>query len=100
MWYDLPNATNVINGTTDYFNFINTGISNWIAPAFLFIVWFISFGVSLGIGIKKSFMASCFITFIISIYFLRMGMINQIITIGLLIGTILGAILTKSENSI
>jgi len=99
-WYDLPNATNIINGTSDYLNFINLGVSNWVAPAFLFVIWFVSFGVSLGVGIKKSFMAASFITFLISIYFLRMGMTNQIITIGLLIATILGAILTKSENSL
>ena len=99
-FYNLPNATNIINGTTDFFNFINTETSNWIAPSFLLIVWFISFGVSLGVGIKKSFLAASFITFVISIYFLRMGMTNQLITIGLLIATILGAIFTKSENSL
>jgi len=99
-WYNLPNSTNVINGTTDYLNFINSGVSDWITPAFLFIIWFVSFGVSLGLGVKKSLMAASFITFVISIYFIRMNLINPFITIALLILTILGAILTKSENSI
>ena len=98
-FYNYPNIS-VINGTTDYINFINTGISNWMAPAFLFIIWFVSYGVSLGIGVKKALMVSSFITFVISIYLIRMNLINPIITFGLLVLTIVGAILSKSENSL
>ena len=100
VWYDWPNATNIINGTTDYINYVNTSVSDWMAPAFLFVIWLVTYGVSLGTGIKKALMVSSFITFVISIYFIRMNLINPVITFGLLVLTIVGAILTKSENSL
>ena len=98
-WYNYPNIS-AVNGTTDYINFVSGGVSNWLIPAFLFIIWMVSYGISLASGVKKAIMVASFITFVMSLYFIRMDLINPAITFGLLVLTIVGAILTKSENSI
>ena len=49
-------------------------------------------------GVKRSLAASCFITFVFSVYFWRIDLMSPIIVIGLLVGAILFAVGSKTEG--
>jgi hypothetical protein len=51
-------------------------------------------------GSKRALLTSSFITFIFSIFFLRLGMINPIVCLVLIAMTIIGAIGSRDEQGL
>lgn len=104
--YDWP--TNFSNGTDrigieslgNVIQYVNYVTDNWLAYGVLLTIFMISFGISIFSGSRKALLASSFITLIFSVYFLRLGMVNPIITFILVVGMIIGAIGSKEEGRI
>ena len=94
--YNYSNGTSV-NGTGEFIQYISTLTNDFFAPVLIFIIWLSVFGFSLLAGSKKAITVASFVSFILSIYFVRLNMISPVITIGLLIVTIVGAILSRGE---
>ena len=101
-WYEWP--SNFSNGTEvdgfgNFIVYINSMTNNYFSLGFLVLIWMVSFGVGMMSSASKALLTSGFITFLFSVYFWKLGMINAIVPIMLIIITIVGAIVTKSETS-
>lgn len=100
-WYEWPvNYSNNsgINGFGDFIVYISGQTNDWLSVGFLFLIWIVTFGVGMTGGSRKAILTSSFITFLFSVYFLRLGILNPVITIFLIVLTIVGAIASKEEQ--
>lgn len=95
-WYEYP--TNV-TGVGSFIQTMNYNVNGFLGYGFLFIIFILTFGFSMVSGSRKALLTSSFITFLFSIYFMRMSMINPIIVLLLIVGIIIGAIGSKSEGN-
>jgi hypothetical protein len=103
MAYEYP--TNFSNGTVvdgigsfvQYADYITEG---WLALGFLLIIFMMTMAVGSMMSVRKTLAASSFITFIFSIYFMRLGMVNPIVVFGLLVLVIVGVLGSKGEGMI
>lgn len=103
MAFDYP--SNFSNGTAvenlgtlvQYADYASGG---WLAYGFLVIIFVMSFIFSSMISSRKGILAASFITFIFSVYFLRLGIINQIVCFVLIALIIVGALGSKAEGKI
>jgi hypothetical protein len=104
VWYEYPsnwsNGTQSVNGLGNFFQYISAVTNNWLAVGFLLIIWIFTFFLSMVSGSRKALLTSSFITFIFSVYFVRLGMINLTIVFVFVILTIIGAISSYNENSL
>ncbi len=82
-------AVNSLGGLIQYAEYVT---NNWFAEGFLLIIFLMSLSVGILTNSRKAILAASFITFVFSIYFLRLDSINPIITFLLLVGIIIGAI--------
>lgn len=96
-WY---NNTVDITGVGTFFQHISTITNDWLAMGFLMIIWIFTFTASMMSGSRKALLTSSFITFIFSIYFIRLDMINSMIAFALIVLTIIGAIASYNEPSL
>jgi len=102
LWYNWP--TNYSNGTTiggpadlfiKYPSFI---LNDMFGAGITLMIFLFTFSVGMMNGSKKALTFASFITFMFSIFFIRLGSINMIITIVLALLTVLGTIGSKSEG--
>ena len=102
-WYTYPsnfsNNTGV-NSISDYYQYINFITGDWFATGFVILIWILSFGFSMVLGVRKALMSSSFIAFIFSIYFYRVSLVGNLLIILSIIGVIIGAIGSKEETSL
>jgi len=89
-----------VNSISDYYQYINYVIGDWFATGFVILIWMLSFGFSMMLGVRKALMSSSFIAFIFSIYFYRVGMVGNLLIILSIIGVIIGAIGSKEEHGL
>ena len=102
MAYDYP--SNFSNGTTltDLGSFIQYGdyvTGGALGIAFLSLIFFTSYLLSMAVGTKKALLSSSFITFIFSVYFYRLEMVSPIIVFGLLTVVIFSLIAGKGGGT-
>lgn len=102
-WFSYP--SNYSNGTAvdgfgSFIQYVSFITGDWFATGFIILIWLAVFGISLVAGSRKAIMVASFITFIFSIYFVKLSMINPIIVITLIALTILGALGSKEPSSI
>lgn len=101
-WYDYP--TNYSNGTEVdgvakmFFKYPNFILGGWAGAGWTLLIFVISFGLSMAAGTRKALGVAGFISFIFSLYFLRLGMLNITISFVLLFVAIIGVIGGKEEN--
>ncbi len=103
MVFDYP--SNFSNGTMvdslgnlmKYSNYVSDG---WLAYGFLLVIFVMSFIFSSFTSSRKGLLASSFITFIFSVYFLRLGLVNAVVIFVLVAMMIAGALGSKSEGKI
>ena len=100
-WFEYP--TNYSNGTSvdglgTFVQWANSTIGNSMGLGIILVIFSMSFGGALISGTKKALMVSGFITSILSIYLWRLGMINPVVIITLIIITIVGAIGSYNEG--
>lgn len=96
-------ATNFSNGTAvtslgemmQYGNYVTNG---WLAYGFLLIIFMLSFVGGLAMSSRKALLSASFITFVFSVYFLRLDLLNPVVSFVLVILMIIGAIGSKEEN--
>jgi len=107
MPFDLPTNFTAINGTNSstvdgigsllqYGSYATGGV---FGVGILIIIFLMSLGVSAMINMGRAFASASFITFIFSIYFARIGMLNPTYPYLLLLMTIVGFFWAKSERS-
>jgi len=101
--FDWP--TNFSNGTAitglgGIFQYAQYVTSGMFSMGILLMIFLMSFGIGMVTGIKRALASSAFITFIFSVYFVRLDMINPIVPIALLFVSIIGALGSKAEGGI
>ena len=99
--YEYP--SNFSNGTSvnslgSLLNYANYTIEGWFAYGWLLIIFLFSYVMGMLISSRKALLASSFVTFIFSIYFMRLGMVNLVIVFALLLLVIVSAIGGKEET--
>ena len=102
-WWEYPNnfSNNTgVNGVGDFFKYINYGLSDWYGTGFILLIWILSFGFSMMLGVRKALMTASFISFIFSIYLARAGLISPWFVGILIVLTIIGAIGSKEETTL
>lgn len=101
MPFDYP--TNFSNGTTidslgnliQYGQYVSDG---WLAYGFLLIIFMMSFVIGSLTSSKKALLSSSFITFVFTVYFFRLGLVNVSVIFILIAIMIAGAIGVKAEG--
>lgn len=101
-WWELPtnfSSGTEVNGVADLFvKYPSLILNNYFGVGITILIWLVSFGLSLASGTRKALMVSSFIAFIFSLYFVRLGALNLLVSVTLIGMTILGAIGSKSEG--
>ena len=89
-----------VNGLGDFIDYLSYETNNMLVVGFMFLIWLFFFGLSMMLGAKKAIAVSSFITFIFSIYFVRLGILNPYISLVLIVVTIVFTLISKDEGSI
>lgn len=101
-WYSMP--SNYSNGTVvdtvseffiKYPSFI---VGNYLGLFLVIVMWSVLFTLGMISGVRKSLMVSSFITFLFSIFLVRLSELNMVVPIVLILLTIIGAIGSKEEG--
>lgn len=96
--------TNYSNGTeTDgvakfFFQYPNYILGGYAGAGWTLLIFLISFGLALGSGSRKALGVAGWLSFMFSLYFLRMGILNITISFVLLFIAIIGTIGGKEEG--
>lgn len=101
-WYEY--ATNYTNDTVDsfgkfVFKYPNFVLNNQLGMGIIILLFLVVFVASLVAGSRKALMTAGFISFIFSIFLVRLDLIHPIVVVVLLILTIIGAIGSSQEKS-
>jgi len=96
---NFSNETSVdgIGNLLVYANYVCNG---WFAYGFLAIIFLMSWVVSMGLSSRKSLLSASFITFVFSVYFMMIKMVSFVVPVMLAILLIVGALLSKEENTV
>ena len=100
-WYEYPynySDGNSVNSYGDYMHWAFYASNNALSYGFLLIIWLATFVFSLSVGARKGVALASFITFVMSIYLVRLGSINIAVPIALIVLTIVGVLLGKDEG--
>ena len=101
-----PYPTNYSNGTTIegpgqfFLKYPGLIMNDWLGTGILGILFLFTFIITMQSGSRKALLTSGFITFIFSVWFARLGMINPLVCMLLIVITIIGAIGSKEEQSL
>ena len=103
-WYEYP--TNYSNGTSvdgpgqfflKYPAFI---MNDWLGLSIVTLMFTFTFVITMAAGSRKALLTASFISFIFSVWFARLGMINPLICLLLIVLTIIGAIGSSQEQGL
>ena len=100
-WYEYPynySNGNSVNSFGDYMHWAFITSNDTLSYGFLLIIWLATFVLSLSIGARKGVAVASFITFLMSVYLVRLDAINMTVPIFLIIITIVGVLLGKDEG--
>ena len=96
---NFSNGT-IVDGVGSLIQYTNIVLGEWFGAGILLLIWLASFIISLASGTSKALMVSSFISFVLSIYLVRLDMIHPVFVITLIILTIIGAIGSKSQQGL
>jgi hypothetical protein len=102
-WWEYP--TNYSNGTEIdgvakmFFKYPNYILGGYAGAGWTLLIFLVSFGLSLATGSRKALGVAGWISFMFSLYFLRMGILNITVSFVLLFVAIIGTIGAKEDNS-
>lgn len=102
-WYPYPyNYSNgtAVNGIGSWWQYSNVVLGDWMGAGIILLIWLATFGMSLVVGVRKAMLTASFISFVFSIYLVRLGMIHPVIVVTLIILTIVGAIGGKEDTGL
>ena len=103
-WWEYP--TNYSNGTSVdgvakmFFKYPNYILSGYAGAGWTLLIFLISFGLGLSGGSRKALGIAGWISFLFSLYFVRLGTLNLIISFVLLFVAIVGTIGGKEDTSL
>ena len=95
--YNYSGGQNV-SGLGNFIQYSSYITGDWLASGFILLIWIITFVLSLAAGSKKALAVSSFISFLFSVYFVRLSLIHFYIPITLIILTIIGALGSSKEE--
>jgi len=96
--YNYSNGTE-IEGVGNLLQYTNVISNGYIGMIVVFLMFLVSLLSMMAFGVKKALLASSFIAFIFSVYFLRLGMINPIVSFVLVFLMIVGALGSAKSSS-
>ena len=101
-WYELPsNFSNgsIVDTPSEFFIKYPSFIAgNYLGLFIIIVMWSVLFTLGMISGVRKSMMVASFITFIFSVFLIRLGELNVIVPIILILLTIIGAIGSKEQG--
>jgi hypothetical protein len=103
-WHPFP--TNYSNGTSVdgvgkmFFKYPDFILGGYAGIGWTLLIFVMAFGLSMAAGVRKALGVAGFISFIFSLYFLRLGILNITVSIALIIITIIGVLGGKEEGGI
>lgn len=104
--FDLPtnfttgaNQTATVDGIGSMFQYANYALDGYFGLGIIFIIFIMSFGVSALMNIGRAFASASFITFVFSIYLVRMEVLTPTVPFVLLIFVIFGFFWAKGERN-
>lgn len=103
-WHELP--TNYSNGTTIdgvakmFFQYPNSMLGGYAGAGWTLLIFVISFALGMAAGSRKALTFASFISFLFSLYFVKLGTLNIMITMAFLVLAIIGIIGSKEEGGI
>lgn len=101
-WWNLPynysNGTSVDGVAKMFFKYPDFILGGYAGMGWTLLIFLITFGLSLVGGSKKAIGVAGWISFIFSLYFLRMGVLNITVSFVLLFVAIIGTIGGKDEG--
>lgn len=101
-WYEYP--TNYSNGTTVdgvgkmFIKYPSSILNGAFSGGVILLIWIVTFLLSVSFGTSRAIAISSFISFIFSIFLMKMGSINLVVPITLIILTIVGVLGAKGSN--
>lgn len=104
-WYSYPNnftidgANKSVTGLGSLIQYANEGVNGFLGVGILSLIFLLTFGFSLASGTKKALLVSSFISFIMSIFLVRMGILHLMFPIILIVFVIIGAIMPEGGNN-
>jgi len=102
MAFDYPsNFSNgtIVDGIGNLIKYGNYVSSGFLAYGFLVVIFALSFTIGVGFGSRKAILSSSFITFVFSIYFMRIEAVSMVVPFLLVLIMIGGALGSKEENT-
>jgi len=94
---NFSNGT-IVDGLGSFFQYASYTTGGLMGAAILLVIFVMSFVIGLAAGSKKALLSSSFITFVFSVYFWRIEMINPSIMFVLILVMVISAIGSKSES--
>ncbi len=95
---NYSNGTNVDGVAKMFFQYPNYILGGQAGAGWTLLIFLTVFGLSMASGSKKAFAVAGWISFIFSIYFIKLGMLNMVISFVLLAIAIIGTIGSKGEG--
>lgn len=103
-WWNLPynysNGTSVDGVAKMFFKYPYYIFGGYAGMGWTLLIFLITFGLSLASGSKKALGVAGFISFMFSLYFLRMGILNITVSFVLLFVAIIGIIGGKEDKGL
>ena len=96
---NFSNGTKAVNSSATLIEYANYVSSGWLAYGFLAIIFGLVFLIGSASDSKKGMLSASFVTFIFSIYFLRLDIINPVFVFAMIIIMIASAIGIKAGGS-
>lgn len=94
-----PGGYQSVEGLGSLFTYATYATGNWFGTGLLFAIFILSWGGTAMMNIGRAFSAASFITFVFSVYFARINMVNPTIPLVLATMVIGGFFWAKSERS-
>jgi len=105
MAYDLPsnftnwnNVSTSVGGIGSLFQYADYATNSAFGLGLISLIWIVAFGASVLMSFSRAFISASFITLIFSIYFTRIGLLTSTAPFILLVMTIVGFFLAKSDR--
>ena len=100
-WYDFPSnysGGQNVSSLGSFLQYTNYAANYYLGALILFAIFSIVFLILKTQSFEKAFAPACFITFALSILFMRINLIGLPIVIMLAVITVLSIILVRTEN--
>ena len=96
--YNFSNGTSSVDGVGSFFGSYPASIVSMTGSGILVMIWMVVFMLSFVSGAIKAFTVASFVSTILGVYLMRIDLISVQWVFVLAVMTIVGFLLSKSEN--